>query len=450
MAEITLYNFSKRVNSTAIPSQEGTAVTVNLKDSCSFISPRFILKEDNIYNYNYLKFQNRYYYITDTVSMNRDIFELTTKMDVLASYKADILNTSAYVDYCTSEFINYMVDERISTSHVTDLYNITETVKPYGISTTGCYFVSVLNDNGGFSQTYAMTFLQFDAFATYVSTDDTVWEQFRTKLNNPFDAIIEAYKLPVDYSTVNGVVENVKLGTTDTGLQGKRLTVSNISGTRTVNIPWQFGDYRDSPPFASLSAYFPVFNYFNVDTSYFVGSNASISFLHNIDLYSGDIELQIRTINTPVQVLRANTKTSIPISQIQGRLQDVISGGVGVGGAVGAVIAGGTAALPVALGTLAITGVNALNERVYQQTGTVGGKAWVYFGDNVRLYLYYKEESQAPDDYVTKIGRPLKKVRLIGDLSGYVQTLGCSVSAQAGSNIIEEINRTMDGGVYIE
>ena len=104
--QIYLYKFNKRPNSTAQPlPTAGKAFTVQIKDECSFITPVLRFTPDNLvsgvfspvaYNYVQIAYWQRFYYITDWQYINGS-WEATLSVDVLASFKAEIGSTSAYV-----------------------------------------------------------------------------------------------------------------------------------------------------------------------------------------------------------------------------------------------------------------------------------------------------------------------------------------------------------------
>ena len=62
------YSFSKRKNSTAIPTDAGTEIEIKLKNGCSFLSPVFLLQSES-FEYNYCKFNERFYWVNDIVSV---------------------------------------------------------------------------------------------------------------------------------------------------------------------------------------------------------------------------------------------------------------------------------------------------------------------------------------------------------------------------------------------
>ena len=113
--QINLYTFSKRLNSTLQPSGNGTAVNVTLKEGASIYSPSFILNTAEAPVSNYLKWADRYYYINDNVYLNKGLYQIDCSMDVLATFKAQIRATSAFVLYSSSSYNTDIPDQRLST-----------------------------------------------------------------------------------------------------------------------------------------------------------------------------------------------------------------------------------------------------------------------------------------------------------------------------------------------
>lgn len=112
--EITLYNFTKRRNSTKRPSK-GILVNVNLKEGCSHYNPSFILTT-NPTNYSYLSWGTWYYYISDIVNTRNGVWTISCEIDVLATWKDDIKSTSAYVLYSSSNYNTDLIDSRLSSA----------------------------------------------------------------------------------------------------------------------------------------------------------------------------------------------------------------------------------------------------------------------------------------------------------------------------------------------
>ena len=97
--QVYFYNVTKKRNSTYIPTQY-TMKEVILKYDVSIINPVLALQEnyDSYVNFNYFyipKFK-RYYYITN-VDFSNNIAYISGTVDVLASYRVDILNSTQYI-----------------------------------------------------------------------------------------------------------------------------------------------------------------------------------------------------------------------------------------------------------------------------------------------------------------------------------------------------------------
>ena len=97
MPNVSFGQVSKRRNSTLRPSLSDTR-NVKIKDDTSIDRPVFILT-GNDFNYNYAKWNDHYYFIDDIKSIHNNLIEVSCILDVLATYKDYILNSTQYVSY---------------------------------------------------------------------------------------------------------------------------------------------------------------------------------------------------------------------------------------------------------------------------------------------------------------------------------------------------------------
>ena len=105
--------FSKKINSTKQPTNELTdARSVYLKDSTSEDMPTFVLSGD-LFDYNYCSWGNRYYFINDIRSVHNNMTEIDCVLDVLATYKTEILSGTYFVSYSSSQGNAWLADTRI-------------------------------------------------------------------------------------------------------------------------------------------------------------------------------------------------------------------------------------------------------------------------------------------------------------------------------------------------
>ena len=75
---------------------------ITLKEDSSISAPIIRLKDsrenlDSIANYAYLEEFNRYYFITSMIAMNKHLWVLSLSVDVLESFKEDILKSTAEI-----------------------------------------------------------------------------------------------------------------------------------------------------------------------------------------------------------------------------------------------------------------------------------------------------------------------------------------------------------------
>ena len=94
-----------------------------------------------------------------------------------------------------------------------------------------------------------------------------------------------------------------------------------------------------------------------------------------------------------------------------------------------------------------------LKNKDQQQDDDIRQRIYIlYIGDDWRnAYIVCIAHNTAvePDSVAETMGRPCQKVRQINGLTGYVQTRNASV-ATGNSDITQQINNLLDGGVYIE
>lgn len=119
-----------------------------LREESSVVNPSIMIQATNpsSYNYAYIPEFNRYYFITDMVSVRTGIWEISMHVDVLMSFKDGIKNTSIILsDTETTGQTNYMSGEQWAT----EVKNTT-TIKmfPHSLPTTGKYILITAGGQG--------------------------------------------------------------------------------------------------------------------------------------------------------------------------------------------------------------------------------------------------------------------------------------------------------------
>ena len=111
--QINLYTISKRKNSTGLPTGSPYTITCVLKENTDVLSPSFLLQDKPTLAYNYLEWQGLYYWINDITYETNNLWRIDCSIDVLASYRTDILATSCFLEYASGGNTR-LVDPRLA------------------------------------------------------------------------------------------------------------------------------------------------------------------------------------------------------------------------------------------------------------------------------------------------------------------------------------------------
>ena len=199
---ITTYNnFKKRINSTKQPTG-GATMTMTLKAPCSIERPVFTVKDWGS-DANYFKWGDKYYYVTDVTHVTNDIVQVTGDMDVLASYKTDILNTTAFVEYSSSDDDFTILDNRISTTTSVSINSSTNNFLDEHMLTAGRYILSLCSD-AGVATRYVVDYQGLVDLGYWVSDlSDSTTSPARTRIErlfgNIYNAIINCVWTPFEW-----------------------------------------------------------------------------------------------------------------------------------------------------------------------------------------------------------------------------------------------------------
>lgn len=117
-----------------------------LKESSSIINPTILINDVNLSGYNYLYIPefNRYYFITDIISVRNGLWRINAKVDVLMSFRNQINNCFITLSDTESNGKETYISGDVWKSLVkskTDIITF-----PSGLNTTGEY---ILITSGG-------------------------------------------------------------------------------------------------------------------------------------------------------------------------------------------------------------------------------------------------------------------------------------------------------------
>ena len=491
--EIIFYYHRKKVNSTALPIQ-GTFKNCSIKDVSSLINPYIEIAENLSvappWNYCYIPAYNRYYWIIEW-TWERGFWSAELSVDVLASYRENILDSTLYVVRSASNFDGNIIDKLYPTKIDNELIRV-PLEQPWSVDvipTNGTFVIGVIAPGGGYFGSmnyYAMSKSGYAKLCDYLSSQAVTTEEgfneddcslaLQKALVDPFQYIKSCKWIPLAYNDTNfkGVHRtsipiyqwNVDVGACTQLVKCYGSVEFNVDMRRhpQTNDRGMFVNYE---PYTNINMFLPPFGTFPLDTTY-TGINRSgfqVSML--VDYITGGgayyvqvldpesrqcgiiangygqvaVDMQLSQVNTSTMGL-ALTKASVGLDEL---LSTVSMGKVSPQETIGA--------NPISNvgGITSNAGINSFGNGVQARfskavtSGTQGG-----FSSYAHVpYIDYQFFTLVDDD-ITEEGRPLMKNMRLGNLSGYCICKNGDVAIGGTAQEQNAIKTYLESGVYIE
>lgn len=446
-------NFTKRQNSTKQPGGGEASHTVSgtIKEGCSILSPSisFSFGRDNVpgWGFAYIPAFSRYYHVTNWTYQG-GLWTCDMAVDVLASFKTNILNDYAYVIFSTSDFNDKIRDSRLSCLNAPSSH-VQVSSPAFSVSNEGCVVLQVISSTGGNGTTaYALTAAQVGELIQKLSTEDIAElgeEVTRLFGGGSMNAICSATWMPFNWASggLGPGTFDVVIGNYNTGIKGNLHNYVSTS-TTSISIPWQYSDFRKT--MCTIQLFLPFLGTVSISPDEFCDSS-SIGVTYSFDPISGGFTCILQGNVNGSAVYSGSCGCSIPLASLS------VS-------AMGATLSAGSALGSLATGN--VTGVlgdifSTVEKAMVPTTQTVGGytgqsgpTAFINAQTEIVLTLNQIELSMSPDGAAGAIGRPLYAPRLLSTLSGFCQCAGMSSSAGGLEEETSQINDYLNGGFYIE
>lgn len=465
---------SKKENST---KQRTMSTTHNclLKNGCSLLYPTLLLEldTDTFPTYTGFKIENRYYSTTDIKSVRQNLFEISGKVDVLASYKSEILASSQLVSRQQNTYSPLLADKLYPSYNKIDTEQISLNLTP-ALSSDGVYVVGIINPDAKNGVSYytlgetsfrqLMSFLFSDVWLPS-QTAAEITQDLQKELINPFQYIVSCTWYP--FSQFAGDLANIKFGFWDTAdYSGGPIRAGLLSESQRIysfectgNMPRHpqastHGINMNGSPYTRYSLECWCFGSIAIDPLPFVQNNAFACEI-DVDVFTGSAILYLNDANG-VRQIKESASFGCPI-QISQAVTDPIKNGAGIAGAgLGAIAATGLfgIAAPVALSTQ-IAGVAGMGAGIMtaleacfpqvQSKGSIGSKISFMWTPRIQA-SYFKLPDLAPD----RVGRPLMSEVTLSSLSGYTVCVNPAIDLSATDPEEQEVINYMSNGFYIE
>lgn len=462
---VTFYSFSKRKNSTKIPTQSGNTLNVVLKDNCSVLNPSFEINWNNsnpsVYNYCYVSMWGRYYYITDWTYDGRN-WITSCESDSMASFRGDIHNSSLYVLRSQSDYDLDVADN--SYPATTNLTRAVSTPINIGFGGTdlgaGRFIMGAISrDTNIISPTgvtyYVMSAASFNLFRNAIFIDLT--SEMTTALKdvpammlcNPVSFITSIQWVPFVPSTTHAddLVLGYWIAPNLVGID----VASSLTWESTFDIvpPRPTADrgvWMKLPPFCRYYVYIPYFGIIELPAE--IAATTNFTGVITVSIVTGRASLKIIPNNAtgycPCITHSAQVGQGMDLAGMSTDLEK-FAGGIAktlVGGAES--IAGKIDGfLDFARG--GIETAFSLSSPKSQYMGMAGGttETWT----NAFCVTEYYEPT---DEDIAHRGRPLCRRKQLGTLSGFCQVADGNINTEATPAEKQEIKSYLEGGFYIE
>ena len=454
-------NFSKRINSTKQPTSGTNITTVALKMPTSIDRPTFIL-EGISSDINYIKWGGRYYYVTEVTYVSNTRIQVDCDLDVLATYKSNILATKAFVEYSQSAYDMDILDPRISTNGKTYVTQYTSDIIDTMCDPGGTYILTTVSDQG-VANYYAITRSHLHDLGDYISTQitDTIADTFIKKFGSVMGCILGCVWVPFKYGTSG---DTVVLGAVDTGVPCGVITeISRFMSGGYFTYGWHFTE-KGRIDLEHLSIYLP--GYGNVDLQpSSIGYATSIGVSVYADV-TGGLTYVLQASGCDKMIFNCNVGVQVPITQFTqapvGMLaakfgainQEISSWNAAPSPEAGGLVNAMRRAADSFNGFVArITGRQKNMGAVMSSIGGQGGASVAYeLMYNPTIYIvvrsYQYTETQA--NMVDRYGGPLFAVRTLSSFSGYVKTNGASVDIPGYEEEKNKVCAMLNSGIFIE
>lgn len=498
-AHVSFTTTKKRVNSTAEVVM-GEPLNCFLKDLVSIITPTlYIHLEHNSpsyvevfkYNYMYIEEFSRYYFITDIISESSKLVLISGQIDVLGTYREEILNTKAFIQYSAVLSNPLLHDTRIHVERKGHM-QVSDVLAFDFVNTGGCYIVT-FGSEGGVSQSAVMTELDMRNLGAKLWGTSAV-EKLKDNLLNPISLISSCVWIPITPDKVrSGTTFDFKVAdeTIMSGLsKAKEVVEGNITYNFAHLMPWEaynrqtgeysYGTYLNIEPYTQVKILLPGVGVVQLPLDQIMGTahepDYNIEIMYNFSPITGEIQYELRKLSgfagssfykMPLLLVHGSLGTSISISSSATNVAGALSSGIntvvstGVS-AVGAALTGSPyMALAGARQMITGTADTVLQANTTQNSlsGYMGGFESAYFNQWIVFILEWYNPSDTAQNYDETIGLPYFKASLIKDhIGGVIKCTGAWVEAEGATQteqqmIAQYVNSSANfiyGGLIVE
>lgn len=477
---LKMFKLNKRINSTKLPTLEDLLISgeVVLKQATSVDKPIFIMAcgADDMPKAricNYVEFQGNYFWITSILQLNNTHIEISCEVDVLATFKTEILQTKAYVLYSDSAGRTDLIDNRnVRTIHWKYRKTAREKVSMF-TKGDSCYIVEVINgypsNKLSTSTFYLMSSSQMEALMNSLYGSNDFFDNIVKSIQNPANLMVKAIWYPFGIAEFQGAFtgqeETVRVGNYEAGVNGYRIQNIDFSSTAELVHIDLSGILQDNYAYdesnCTLKCTLPFYGMVELPVSTTLKAGTREFFIRiTLDILSGTLMYEILGSAGEAGYRTRMYKTSfgctVPLGyqsynplQFIGAVTGAI-GGVAAATMAPEAVAGGMMASAAGFGASNIISSVSSLQKDNGVIGTIGSRVDMGWANDITVEVLTAELSESVTAKKEVLGLPCCSTVELSTLTGYCQCSNASVSAIAMPEEITKINNYLNGGVYIE
>lgn len=472
--------FTKRKNSTKVPTSTGVVKEVKLKSPCSLINPSFFIT--GVADYGYLKAWGNYYWITNVSYDINGAEYIECKIDVLASWSTVIKGATFFVERCAdSRYYNVdLEDDAVSIEEGAEVTSSAST-SVFDTQGAGCWLITVLGTGTTGVNVYAFSgpppasvfcpIFDMDVSGNQPFLDavtgipEAVVALAKTLICDPAKYIVSLKYSPLPLSYYGGNSESVYIGWLDSGVTAVKVGSVVDHQEFILNKPTSiYSDFRKTDArCSSYYMYLPAVGHVELTPDMM---DLPLKIRRSLDWLNGGVHYKLMANDDAVATYTGNIYADTGYGSAS------VSGGSivqTVGGAYGMYanrphkvvdivdVEKTTSGIEfgskksaigfVAATASAIHGIGGIMKPQASLVSPNGSRASIKADPQIIITAVQKHTAEFPTaDY----GRPCCKNLLIGSLEGFVQCGNASIDISATDVIRDEINTYLNTGFFVE